>query len=379
MSSLSLVPPGQLVPLGLVPDIVPEELLVLPSDTPGRVRLSRVRARMWETHIDGATLVNYARAMYLDWVHDTEYLILGNYDPLKGYIGYVGVKASKRGNDVYAKRVKKAWAPLMELPDVHFFNYKDRSKNHLTRAIFFTSTYDPKGKTIGEAWETVGEDYNRFITRARKEFGGIQVARVWESMKNGYPHIHAIMLFDSKEFTAFHHNGAWRIEGKHDIAEMWPHGFTDIEALSSTRGGFTYIAKYLGKLHELGHVSKSSSPMDLDYGGNGSNMGKLLSRVSVLTLALMWVHRKRAFSISGKLNESIRELHNSNSEYDYYALLQVDLEGGAPPERVTRWVLCGFFAGELIKGGKVRWSVPLSSKEYQKIRSSESYTSRLDY
>ena len=376
MSSLSLVIPGQ-----TAPGIVSEELLVLPSDSPAKVRLSRVRARLFEDHIDGATLLNYASSIYLDWVRETEYLVLGKYDPLEGYTEFVGVKASKRGNDVYAKRVRDRWAPLMELPDVHFFSYKDRSKNHLTRAIFVTLTYDPKGKTIGEAWEDVGADWNRFITRARKVYGGIQVARVWESMKNGYPHIHAIMLFDTKEFTAFHHNDAWRIQGKHDVAEMWNHGFSDVEALSSTKGGFHYIAKYLGKLHELGHVPQrgagSMDDINLDYGGDGSNLGKLISRASVLTLSLMWVHRKRAFSISGELSESIRALHNSNSGPGYYALLQVDLEGGAPPERVTQWVLCGFFAGELIKGGKLRWSVGLSPKEYHEIRGSGAYTNRL--
>lgn len=354
------------------------ELLILPSISAIKVRLSRVRARLWETPIDGSTLVNYASSTYLEWVRDTEYLILGKYDPLEGYVEFVGVKASKRGNDVYAKRVRDRWAPLMKLPDVHFFNYKDQGRNHLTRALFVTLTYAPKGKTIGEAWESVGEDWNRFITRARKEYGGVQVARVWESMKNGYPHIHAIMLFDTKEFNAFHHNEAWRVYGKSDLAKMWDHGFSDVEALSSTKGGFHYVAKYLGKLHELGHVPNPSAPKELEYGELGSNLGKLTSRASVLTLSLMWIHRKRAFSISGELSDSIRALHNSNQDSDFYALLQVDLDGGAPPERVTRWVLCGFFAGELIKGGKVRWSVELSPKDYMKIRNSESYSNRLE-
>lgn len=381
MSALRLVSPGQ-----IAPSVVPEGLLIQPSGTKERVRLSRVRARLWENPIDGASLVNYASSIYLDWVHEVEYLILGKYDPTKGYTEYVGVKASKRGNDVYAKRVRDRWAPLMELPDVYFFDYKNRSKNHLTRAIFLTLTYAPRGKTIGEAWEDVGKDWNRFITRARRAYGGIQVARVWEAHKGraennyshrGYPHIHAIMLFDTKEFTAFHHGDAWRVQGKRDIADMWTHGFSDVEALSSTKGGFHYVAKYLGKLHELGHVSNPSAPMQVEYGENGSNLGKLISRASVLTLSLMWVHRKRAFSISGKLNESIRDLHNSNSEPEHYALLQVNLDGGASPERVTRWVLCGFFAGELIKGGKIRWAVKLSSKEFNKISGSLSYRDSL--
>ena len=371
MSVLKLVSPGQ-----LVPDIVPEELQVLPGDT-GKILLSRVRARLWENPIDGASLVNYAVSTYLQWVRQVVYLVMAKYDPFVGFVGYRAHKASKRGNDVYARRIKKAWASLMELPDVLFFNYKDRSKTHLTRAFFITLTYNPQGKTIGEAWEEVGEDWNRFITRARKKYGGIQCARVWESMKNGYPHIHAIMLFDTREFIAFHRKDAWRVRGKHDIAEMWAHGFSDVEALSSTKGGFHYVAKYLGKLHELGHVSNPSTPMDVEYGENGSNLGKLISRASVLTLSLMWVHRKRAFSISGELAESIRDLHNSNPDHEYCALLQVDLEGRFLPAGVTQWVLCGFFAGELIKGGKLKWSVELSHKEFNKISNSGSYNDRL--
>ena len=382
----SLVSPGQ-----IVPDIVPKELLVLPSDAPGKVRLSRVRARLWENPIDGASLVNYAVSTYLDWVRETEYLIMGKYDPLSGFTNYRGFKASKRGNDVYAKRVREAWSPLMELPDVYFFDYKDRSKNHQTRALFTSHTYAPRGKTIGEAWEDVGKDWNLYITRLRKKYGGIQCARVFEAHKGrainnyihrGYPHIHAIMLFDTHEFTAFHHKDAWRVYGKDDIARMWTHGFTDVEALSSTKGGFHYIAKYLGKLHELGQVSKSSSSRaralgDVEYREDGSNLVNLPNQASVLSLSLMWIHRKRAFSISGKLADSIRTLHNSNQEHEYYALLQVDLEGEFLPERVTQWVLCGFFAGELIKGGKVRWSVELSHKEFREISNSVSYNDRL--
>ena len=372
-------PTGVLAPVVLAP---PAELSIHPAEDSVKVRLNAVRAQLEIIGIDGATLVNYAQRTYLEWVHQPEYLILGEYDQVEGWINFVGVKASKRGNDVYAKRVRDRFKPLMELPDVHYFNYKDRSKIHQTGALFVTLTYDPKNITLGEAWADIGVHYNRFISHIRKKYGKVQVARVWESMLNGHPHIHAIMLFETKRFNAFHHNEAWRIQEKNDLADMWPHGFSDIEALCSTRSGFTYVSKYLGKLHELGHVPQrgagSMSDINLEYGGEGSNLGKLLSRASVLTLSLMWINRKRAFSLSGGLNDLIRDLHNSNPDTPGVVLLQVDLGGGAPPVGIKQWVLCGFFIGELIKGGKLRWSVNLTQGEYHKIRCSGSYSGRAE-
>ena len=265
--------------------------------------------------------------------------------------------------------------PLLELPDITFFNWKDRSKNHKTRAWFASLTYDPAGLTIGEAWARVGEDYNRWVSALRARYGKVSVFRVWEAQLSGYPHIHAVVLFETSEFEAFHHNKAWRVQGKRGIEGLWAHGFTDIEALASTVGGLRYVIKYLGKLHKLGVQGGASDTPGIpgDPGLSG-----LVSRASVLTLSLMWAFRKRAYSVSGDWIDLIQDWHNSNSDPStgpFWELVQVDLEGGAPSEALKRWVLLGFWGGELIKGGsRPRWSVELSGSEYRALKASASWS-----
>jgi len=361
--------------LGLVPSMESIEApeLIIEEGSPGKIRLGPVRANIENTGIDGATLINYLPPVFLEWTHQDEYLIMGKYHHLLGYLGFVAVKASKRGNDVYSKRIKDRLNPLMELPDIRFFDWKDRSKRQKTRAIFTTLTYDPAGLSIGEAWNKVGEDYNRWISALRARYGEASIIRVWEAHKSGYPHVHAVIIFEDSEFEAFHHGDAWRVHEKRDIEGLWPHGFTDIEALSSTRGGLHYVVKYLGKLHTLGYQGDGLDASE------ASGLSGLVSRASVLTLSLMWAFRKRAFSMSRGLGDLIRALHNSNSDPSagpLGVLVQADLTGGASAEAVTRWILLGFWAGGLIKEGRRRWSVGLSLSELRKLRGCASWTGR---
>jgi len=345
-----------------------EKDLTIKEGSCDKIRLGSVQGVLSTSDIDGATLVNYVKDQYLRWVDQSEYLVLGEYDPLRGYTDYVAVKASKRGNDVYAKRIKDRLDPLMDLPDIQFFNYKDRGNRHKTRAVFVTLTYDPKGLTLGEGWDQVGSDYNRWISALRGRYGSASIIRVWEAHKNGYPHIHAVVLLHDHEFTAFHHNGSWRINEKRDLEGLWDHGFTDVEALSSTRGGLHYVVKYLGKLHRLGSNHKDP---DLVKGG----LSGLVSRASLLTLSLMWCFRKRAYSVSGDWIDLIRSLHNSNSDPAFWGLVQLDLSGGAPAEGVKRWVLLGFWSGDLIKGGSYpRWAVGLDLVEFLALKKSASWS-----
>jgi len=357
--------------MGLVPPLpeVPEELVIW-EGSPGKKRLGPVRATLYNTGIDGATLVNYASRAYLEWVRETEYLVLGKYDPLKGFVKYKAVKASKRGNDVYSRRLRERFREIMELEDVQFFNYKDRSGRHKTRAIFVTLTYDHAEATIGEAWEAVGHHYNGFMANIRRQYGEVSVVRVWESQRNGYPHIHAIMVFEGHEFNAFHHNGAWRVAEKRDIEGYWDHGFSDVEALCSTRGGLHYVAKYLGKVHGVGSIDADVGVDDTAVDAEDPSLGSLVSRASLLTLSLMWLFRKRAYSVSGSWCDLIRNMHNSNGEELEAVLLQVDLAGGAPAEAIQRWILLGFWSGELYTGARMRWSVGLSLSELREIQGS---------
>jgi len=363
--------------LGVVSNPDSESSLIINEGSSNKVRLGPVRNSLFNWGVDGATLVNYASMKYVEWVHQTEYLVFGRYNPFKGYKEFKAVKASKRGNDVYAKRVHDRFSKVMDLPNIRFFNYKDRSRSHKTRAFFITLEYNANNLTIGEAWNNVGVDYNRFLANIRNNYGEISVVRVWESHKSGYPHIHAIILFKEAEFTAFHYNGIWRIREKRDIEAYWPHGFSDIEALSSTLGGLHYVSKYLKKLHGAGVIDGHQEPNPY---ADEAGLSGLPSRASLLTLSLMWIFRKRAFSISGNWADVIEGMHFSKLGADYLSqdmLVQVDLEGVAPPEPVLKWVLLGFFSGRLKMGSKLVWSADLSLSQLRDIQGSPCYTENM--
>jgi len=348
------------------------ELIILP-DNSDKIRLQSTRFQLFYNNIDNESLLKFAESQYLKWVRQAEYLIFGEYNKVIGYTKYWGSLASKRGNSKYAQRVRKRFQPLQDLPDIKFFNHKDRGSHHKTRGLFITNTYDRRGLTIGEAMIKVGEDHNRFISAFKKKYGKISVLRVWEVQDGGYIHIHILAITENKEFEAFHYNGKWRIHEKDDIADLWSHGFSDVEALSSTKGGMTYIAKYLGKLHTIGAQVNEEELPEIEE----ASLSNLVSRASVRTLSMMWLFRKRAFSISGSLGDLIRDLHNSNLEPEKvpFDLLQLDLEGGAGSEYIKKVVLLGFWSGKMLKGSLYpKWYTQLSASQIRKLKRSSSWS-----
>ena len=344
---------------------------------------------------------------YAEWVKYPEYMVFKRVNQHTGDVKYSASKMAKRGNDVYHKRVREKIGDLLSIPDIQFFNYKDRSKRHKTKALFITLEFNANIFELDKLWEGVGEcrvcgrrasvgsfdsvkhevevsgekpqivytreccgksirlvggvgyAYNRFISAFRKKYGRAEVFRVWEAHKSGYPHIHLIMICENAEFEAFHHENTWRIQAKHEVEELWPWGFSDVEALASTRGGIAYVVKYLGKLHKVGIHGGWS---DTAQGGDPEvNMANLVSRTSVRTLSLMWIFRKRSFSVSGGLFDVIRAMHNSNSG----PRGQVDLEGNP----VWVWSLIGFWGGLLSK-----WRVELSPNELAGLKRSSTWS-----
>jgi hypothetical protein len=289
-----------------------------------------------------------------------EYLIFQGEHRHTGEKKWKAIKASKRGNDVYCHRLDKRLDWVDELPNLTFFGWRNRSKRHKTRALFVTLTYGRDDLRVDEAWEQVGSDYNRWVSRIKKRFGTVRIIRVWEAHRDGFPHVHAILVFEDHEFEAFHYNGVWRVQAKRDLE--WDYGFTDVEALASLRGGIKYVLKYLTKLHQIG-IDGSQQNDKIAY---DSPLSGLPSRASITTLSLMWIFRKRAFSVSGGLLDLITSLRNSNRAVSLRRG-QVDLEG----DPVWVWSLVGFWGGKL---GQNDWSRDLNLKQFRKLRSSDSWT-----
>jgi len=260
---------------------------------------------------------------------------------------YKMAKAAKRGNDVYSAKLRQRLKFIYNLPQVEFFNFKDRSRRHKTRAIFTTLTYR-RDLRLDEAWEQVGSDFNRWITRMRKEFGRIDVIRCWESQKEGYPHIHCVLVFHEAEFETYFHldkkgKPKWLVSRKREFEKYWAWGFTDMFAMYSLGAGVGYVMKYVTKVNDALLAEKR------DYN-------------DVLSLALMWIYRKRAFSVSRDFGMFLVK----NKDDRPYG--QVDLEG----KTIYKWYLVGFWTD--LNREYDSWSVKLSYREFWKICSSEFFS-----
>jgi len=192
-------------------------------------------------------------------------------------------------------------------------------------------------------WEEVGKYFNRWISALKSRYGKISIIRCWESHEDGYPHIHVVLLFHDVEFETFFYNGKWRIAEKREIEGLWKWGFSDMFALYSLGAGVGYVLKYVTKV-------------------NNALLSEKVDRKLVLSLALMWIFRKRAFSVSKDFGEFLVE------EKDERPHGQVDIEG----KSIYNWVLVGFWAD--INGKINFWSVKLSYLEFWKIHSSKEFT-----
>jgi len=95
---------------------------------------------------------------------------------------------------------------------------------------------------------------------------------------------------------------------------------------------------------------------------NNALLAEKMDRKLVLSLALMWIFRKRAFSVSKGFRLFLVE------EKDDHPRGQVDLEGNS----IYKWYLVGFWAD--VNGKYGSWSVELSYNEFWKISSSDYFT-----
>jgi len=279
---------------------------------------------------------------FIKWSSCNEYLIFRKENIYTYEKEYKAVKAAKRGNDVYVWKLDKRLKHLYNLPNVEFFNSKDRNKVQRTKALFVTFTFRREMR-LDRAWEEVGKYFNRARSGIEKRYGKVDLIRVWEAQGDGYPHIHCIMLFHEYEFETFFYNGKWRVREKEALTSYWRWGFSDIFALYSLGAGVGYVMKYVTKV-------------------NSALLGKKRDRNLVLSLALMWIFSKRAFSVSRSFGVFfLRQVDDGHRG-------QVDLEGNT----IYRWVLVGFWAD--VKGEYSSWSIDLSYNGFWRIRWSKEFT-----
>ena len=309
------------------------------TNSRGKIRLVKVRDCLNRGVISDNDLIE----LYKNWRDQNEYLILC-YHRRDFMLEYRAVKCAKRGNDVYNWRIGQKFKELEMLASLYGENkiFDINQAEPKTNCLLVTFTYDTKLKKKIDAWHDISLEYNRAITRLRQKFGKISVLRVWESFRNGYPHIHAILLFDDKRFNVFEHwttnnKSTYRIQEKAEFSKVW-HSNVDVLGVSSVRGAVGYLIKYLKKVHS---------------GESKHN----------LTLANLWINHKQSFAISGNFSERLANirLDLGNLRNSKRPIIQTTLEG----EKIKpTCVLVGIFSMDEIKSvNKIRdsraWSFRL--------------------
>lgn len=304
----------------------------------GKPRLAFAKSYFLDRHKDYDELESF----FNFWSGFEEFMVLTkDTEHLDGSHSRVrrAVKCAKRGNDVYNYRLHKRIRILDHVQDEVFFEWD--SKKPTTKCLAVTLTYNTNLCSVYDAWLTVGQDWNRWISRVRRRLGVVRVLRVWEAFENGYPHVHAILVFQDAEFPVFmaaDKDGKLkvRIQDKKSFEGSW-HSFVDVEGVRTLRGAFGYIKKYLTKVHQ------DSDSDDSKY---------------CLTLSMMWLFKKRAYAVSRDFVDLIER--NCVIQTKKPHVYQVDLEGKAIPSNVA-WYFEGIFSREELGSGYKpdRWTFEL--------------------
>jgi len=293
----------------------------------GKVRLARVRDELRR----GSMAKEELLGVYRRWRDTSEYFVIADIHPITFRRTFMAYKCSKRGNDVYNYRQSQRFRELDRISQAYGNEciFDINASTPKTNLLFVTLTYDTKLCDRILAWDNISKQWNRYISAIRKKFGKVHVFRVWESSKKGYPHIHALMLFDTASFDVFEHwnkkklKSQFRIQQKNQFTKSW-HSNVDVLAVNSIKGSIGYLSKYLRKVH--------SGELSNDW-----------------ALANMWVFRKRSYSLSGDFLKGLKSirldsthLHNSNQ----VPKIQTDLFGN---RKNPNKIFCGIFSLDEIK------------------------------
>lgn len=313
-------------------------------DESGKPRLAEARREFLPLNQDKIPLLLEA---FEYWKEFDEWLIIKDEDLKRGKNSYFGVKASKRGNDVFARRLKDKLRFLKDAEDREFFDpsefseddLEDIAKAHIPKKkvspglLWITLTYDSKRCSLNDAWENLMDEFNLWITNLRNNYG-----RIWyvafpqpfpgsDGEAYGYPHMHVLMIFEDAEFTVFprlekNRDGelqlVYRVEEKPEIHSQgrW-HSFIDVKALSSGKHAYNYV---------LGYAER------VCYGDSDK---------AIINNAIMWLYRKKTFNMSGRFREVYSEFISTLRSSK---MVQHDLGGDPVPEH--RFSLVGVYSGD---------------------------------
>jgi hypothetical protein len=186
------------------------------------------------------------------------------------------------------------------------------------------------------------------MSKMRRVFGSISTARSFESFRNGYPHIHVVLLFNDFSFEvreAMDKKGRKVLLIDNDLLEciqvFW-HSFVKVRGVGNVSESISYLKKYISKCADFDVQ---------DVKGQR-------------TLAQCWAYRKRAYSLSGvfrsRMSDLIHTKQNSNSK-----TLQLTLENEKLEE--NKWSCLGFVSIEVLGIEPFMWRLTLSGELRERV------------
>jgi hypothetical protein len=319
---------------------------------------------------------------YKMWSKFNEYLELESRDTLE----HLYVKCAKRGNDVYNRRIEDKLIFLKDLKDIELFSdkeFKTRSIIKIDTALIWKSlTFDSKLCSLDEAWNRDGEEIDRYFTRIKYFYGEENVSYInfvqpfpGYGPARGYPHHHILLLIKNHDFHVHRdmeeEGGTLKMVYKLDKEEEeelnkvgdWHSPETDTKVLRSGQHVYNYCFKYVQNVVTGSYWTESVDP---------SKPGAF--EKSLITNGVLWLYRKKAFTMSGDFRMSysrlIRALQDSK-------LVQVDLEGekvkidwNHPPEP-SEWRLVGLISGAELErrlGRAPRWVEKIPGPSFEPLK-----------
>jgi hypothetical protein len=310
----------------------------------GSLRVRKIRDSYFYDGLDVDLAISYV----VDWKNTIEYLVLKRpyayiqkslYGSKTTYVTgdfeYKGIKASKRGNDVYQYHISELLRPLLEVEDNVFFGENGRKK---TRLLFMVLTYDANRCSFGDAWKNVGFEYNSFRSNIVKQYGKVSIFRTWEASDRKFPHVNLLVYFHDHEFEVFDHIA---VKGKNKGKQTFRLSYSEMKKIS----GYWHSFVDVSGCRELKSAIKEITKYITEDLCSGSKKGDL-------TMALLSLFGKQAYAISRDFGKVVCGIDGNLSEpFDLNKeMCNSNFENG-------KWEFVGILPNSIVGFGEKIWEV----------------------
>lgn len=285
----------------------------------GTVRLSKVKEAFFEVMKDveynrdegclekgSRKFLDKMTELFILWKDEEEFLVMLNEEDEE----IVFVPAEKRGNEYYMKRIEKRMDFLLRDTKGADFDIDFKGRRRCKSPVMKIELTFPRMIPLVRRWSTdFSEDveicWNAFKASVRSKYGDVSVFRTWECHKDGYPHIHAIIVF--------HDTSIWMENRKVKAGRKWcvPDELNDdFHRFWGKAVGKKYYDSLVGRGRK-GEVVPVVNCAGVTKPEDGVRyIAKYLLKTldgeswkHKLTLALSWFFGRRMYGLTGRFRE----------------------------------------------------------------------------